>query len=648
MPERPPPLAGPAGGLATGDQATDTASPVPGGNRRRARFSPFRLIVVLVLVAAAVSAWLLTRPSTPAYRTAEVGTGTAVATLASVGTVTPVNQADLSFAVAGTVGDVNVTVGQQVTAGEVVASLETTPLENAIVAANASLASAQATLASDEASQAAASAASSASSASSASPTGSTGTSGSSGAPSSAAPAAGAAGTTPTTTPPKSGGTSTASSEQVAKLQATLVADQKRLDSDSAAAGAALAQASTLCVTPSSPGVTPAAPGATGAPSGGAPSGVPPSGSGPGHPATTCSGALSQASATQAAVAADITTVQKDEAALNAALGATGSGSTTSGSPGRSSGAPGEGQSGTAATTTTTTIPVTTTTRPASTTAASSGTPSGGSSVAGTGASKGKVVTPEKLALDQADIDVAQTTLANDQEALADANLVSTISGTVGSVTVTGGQSVQAGSPSGTPQVVVVGSGSSYQVATTVPVTSISKVAVGQQALVTPDSIDTVLDGKVTAIGVLGTSSSTSTTYPVTVSLDSPDLGLFSGAEATVSIVTRRAVDVTTVPTSAVHTIGTNHLVTVVDGSRATSVPVKVGTVGAELTQIISGVTVGQRVSLAAMDQPVPTSSTTTRAGLSGLGGAVTLGGGGGGFGGGGFSPGAFRQVAGG
>ena len=56
-------------------------------------------------------------------------------------------------------------------------------------------------------------------------------------------------------------------------------------------------------------------------------------------------------------------------------------------------------------------------------------------------------------------------------------------------------------------------------------------------------------------------------------------------------------------------------------------------------TQILSGVHVGETVSLATMDAPVPSSSTTTRGGLAGLAGTGGLGGAGGfGGAGGGFT----------
>ena len=64
-----------------------------------------------------------------------VGTGTAEATLDSVGTITPVNQAALNFNVSGTVEAVDVAVGQSVTAGQTLASLDVAPLNAAVTSA---------------------------------------------------------------------------------------------------------------------------------------------------------------------------------------------------------------------------------------------------------------------------------------------------------------------------------------------------------------------------------------------------------------------------------------------------------------------------------------------------------------------------------
>jgi HlyD family secretion protein len=241
------------------------------------------------------------------------------------------------------------------------------------------------------------------------------------------------------------------------------------------------------------------------------------------------------------------------------------------------------------------------------------------------------VASAQQLAVDQASVDTAQAKLADAQRALGGANLVTTISGTIASVSIAPGDSVTAGS-STSPEIVVIGGGTSYDVSTTIPVADIGQVSVGQQAVITPDSTNEVEDGLVSSIGVLATSSTSTTSYPVTISLDSSGLGQLSGAD-------------TSVPSSAVRTIGTIHLVTVVDGNAPKEVRVTLGTVGAILTQVKSGVSPGETVSLADLAEPLPSTSTTTRTG-TGLGGAAGFGGtgfGGAGFGGGGFGGGGFR-----
>ena len=224
--------AAPAPSYSPARVPTGTGAAVHGTSSapRPGRAGTWRLVVILVVVAALVVAWFTTRPSGPAYRTAAVTTGTATATLDEVGTITPVQQSNLTFTVAGTVGTVDVSVGQQVTAGQVVASLDPTSLDTAVVDARASLASAQATLATDETSQADGTSSSG------------TGSSAAGGGVSSKAPS-GSGG---------SGGSSTPSGAQVAGLQAILVAAQRAQDAAATAAGAALQQATAACASSSS------------------------------------------------------------------------------------------------------------------------------------------------------------------------------------------------------------------------------------------------------------------------------------------------------------------------------------------------------------------------------------------------------------
>jgi multidrug efflux pump subunit AcrA (membrane-fusion protein) len=83
--------------------------------------------------------------------TVPVTTGTMQQTITSSGTIEPASQANLNFAVSGTVTGVDVKAGQTVTAGEVLATVGTTALSEDVSAAQAQLTAANDRLASDQA-----------------------------------------------------------------------------------------------------------------------------------------------------------------------------------------------------------------------------------------------------------------------------------------------------------------------------------------------------------------------------------------------------------------------------------------------------------------------------------------------------------------
>ena len=86
----------------------------------------------------------------PSYRLGTVSKGSVDQTLTLSGTVEKASQATSSFKVSGTVTSVQVAIGDQVNAGEDLATLDPTALQRAVTAAQATLAQAQATLAADE------------------------------------------------------------------------------------------------------------------------------------------------------------------------------------------------------------------------------------------------------------------------------------------------------------------------------------------------------------------------------------------------------------------------------------------------------------------------------------------------------------------
>jgi multidrug efflux pump subunit AcrA (membrane-fusion protein) len=113
--------------------------------------------VVMPLVAViALGGWVVLKPASAsssgsqAPRTVAVTEGTMDRTVSAQGTVAAAQTDDLSFTAAGTVTAVNVVAGQKVTAGQVLATIDSAALESDVSAAQSDLASAQATLADHE------------------------------------------------------------------------------------------------------------------------------------------------------------------------------------------------------------------------------------------------------------------------------------------------------------------------------------------------------------------------------------------------------------------------------------------------------------------------------------------------------------------
>src|SRR6476469_5268518 len=71
-------------------------------------------------------------------------------TISTTGTLTPAVQQDVSFVASGNVTAVNVTAGQQVTAGQPLATVDTLTMQQTLASANLTLAKAQATLVKDQ------------------------------------------------------------------------------------------------------------------------------------------------------------------------------------------------------------------------------------------------------------------------------------------------------------------------------------------------------------------------------------------------------------------------------------------------------------------------------------------------------------------
>jgi HlyD family secretion protein len=235
-----------------------------------------------------------------------------------------------------------------------------------------------------------------------------------------------------------------------------------------------------------------------------------------------------------------------------------------------------------------------------------------------TPSSSGSTASAADIALDQATIDQAKASVATARADLAQATLRATIAGRVAAVTVAHGDQVSASSSD--PAVLVVGS-KQEQATIDFSATEIRHVKLGMTARVVADGSSRAMSGRVVAVNSAGTTSTSgSVSYPVTIALPA-GTDVVGGAAAAVTVDVATIDDVLTVPTSAVHYSGTSAYVELLRGGKQVRHTVKVGAMGAALTQIVSGISDGQRIVLADLGAAVPSSSSTLTRGVGGFGG---------------------------
>jgi multidrug efflux pump subunit AcrA (membrane-fusion protein) len=538
---------------------------------------------VAVVAGGAGTAYAAMSGSGPSYRLATATGANVTATLQTVGTFEPVNQADVGFAVPGTVKSVDVVAGQHVAAGQKLGSLDTAALSASLNSAEEALADANLQVSNDLTSE---------DNAGSGSESGSESGSGSGSGASASSPGAGSSPGSASSPSPSS------LAAELRPLQRAVLAAQRRVDGALARAKAALAEAKAVCAaqpgsgpgptptptpTPTrTPRPTPAPTSAHGHSRGSASTSVSTSspsadsaGSGP-LPSLTCAAATSRVLDDETSVLGAEQALSRALTALDQALAKAIAGGGGNGAGGGKGAAGGSGSAG-------------------------GGGSGGNGGNGGNGASGGgAAVSAAQLAADQASADAASAQVTVAEANLADAKVVSPIAGTVLSVSASAGE-METGSGTS----FVVAGLHSYEVTADVPVTDMPSLKVGDAASATADGSSTPLTGSVVSIGLIPDSTGD---YPVTIGLTGQTAGLHPDGLATVTITTARSSGVS-VPTSAVHGSGKKATVTVFTGGKARSVKVRIGTMGPVMTRITSGLTAGEQVVLANLNQPLPSTN---------------------------------------
>ena len=223
---------------------------------------------------------------------------------------------------------------------------------------------------------------------------------------------------------------------------------------------------------------------------------------------------------------------------------------------------------------------------------------------------------------------IKQNALTQAQTALAGGTLTAPFDGTVAAVNVKVGDSVGGsggggggGSTTSSTAITVI-TADRYVVSVGVSSADIGKIKKGLTAEVTPSGVTRPLPGTVTGVGVIASTSQGSNTasFPVTVTLDEAQTGLYAGISATVSIVLSSRPNVLVVPAQAV-TVAADGSATVekkqADGTYVTT-PVKTGQASGSSVEIISGLAAGDTVAVVVV---VPAAGATpSRGGSNGYG----------------------------
>lgn len=218
------------------------------------------------------------------------------------------------------------------------------------------------------------------------------------------------------------------------------------------------------------------------------------------------------------------------------------------------------------------------------------------------------------------DLQAAQAAVDAAKATVNEINLTAPISGTVTEIDTPVGSIVSAGTAGAR-----IDDLSSYYVDMVVSEVDVNSIQLGQPAQLTFIAIpNKTYNGKVTAIGTVGTSTQGVVNFPVTVQITDADSMVKPGMSALVGIETAKDNNVLLVPNQALKTLGNQQVVFVLYQGQLISVPVKVGISNNTTTEITGGSL--QEGDVVVLNPPVSTTSTNA-------GGAPNGGGRGGGFG---------------
>lgn len=244
-------------------------------------------------------------------------------------------------------------------------------------------------------------------------------------------------------------------------------------------------------------------------------------------------------------------------------------------------------------------------------------------------AARAQLTTAREAKASSAQIDAAwaqvqamQASLETAENRLSDATLRAPITGTVARVgyalgdEVAGGSSAISGTsvggmlpgidlggvgaavPSGGVGIIIVAT-DSWLLDATVGTADLPLLESGQQAVVTPTGTSRTFGAKVETVGIVADQQSgASATFPVTLLISGATDALYSGSSADAVVITGTFPDVLTVPTAAIAVTNGKAVVQKVTAAGTQSAEVTLGRTFGQITEVLSGVAVGDTVQV--------------------------------------------------
>ena len=220
----------------------------------------------------------------------------------------------------------------------------------------------------------------------------------------------------------------------------------------------------------------------------------------------------------------------------------------------------------------------------------------------------------------RAQVTSAEARLSSARNQLASATITAPFDGIVAAVTIAVGDQATGQAPSSSglgsttgvtaaQAAVVVVSPDGWRVNGNVGTADVAALKVDQGAQVTVQGTTVTVPAAVRTVGIVATTTSGATSFPVTLSIDGNPAGLFYGASVNVVVDAGDFSDVLTIPTSALTTSGSDATVQKVTNGTTTTTPITPGRVFGDRTEVTSGLSDGDVVRIVVRETARPQQS---------------------------------------